>query len=176
MIHWDFFHLQVWSVRFEAVFRCIYFFLKKFLEDISPFRGATDTLFWTSGDISPGFQSQGGYPFCMLSRLCDPQIHLWCDTCWLYRDQNGSKAFLIHLPADIHVCKHWWRFGVQTHECPCRTLQARHHIPLGHSGWVLRCIFYIQECLVWFQKTVCTFEKAITANVVMLKIYLISGG
>ena len=36
-------------------------------------------------------------PFCMLPCLCDPQIHLWCDTCW----QHGSPAFLIHLPADM---------------------------------------------------------------------------
>ena len=29
-----------------------------------------------------------------------PRIHLWCDTCWLYRGQHehGSCAFLIHIP------------------------------------------------------------------------------
>ena len=42
-------------------------------------------------------------PFCMLSHLCDPQIHLWCDTCWLYRGKHSSLAFLIHVSAD-----HWW--------------------------------------------------------------------
>ena len=30
--------------------------------NISPFFGATDTLFWTFGDICSGFQSQGGSP------------------------------------------------------------------------------------------------------------------
>ena len=29
------------------------------------------------------------------------KIHLWCDTCWLYRGQLGSQAFLIHIPADM---------------------------------------------------------------------------
>ena len=29
-----------------------------------------------------------------------PEIHLWCDTCWLYRGQHGSWAFSIHVPAD----------------------------------------------------------------------------
>ena len=47
-----------------------------------------------------GFKAKVG-PFCMFSRLCDPQIHLWCDTSWLYRGQYGSRAFLIHIPADV---------------------------------------------------------------------------
>ena len=33
-------------------------FFKKLLEDISPFCGVIDTLFWTSGDVCPRFQSQ----------------------------------------------------------------------------------------------------------------------
>ena len=40
-------------------------------------------------------------PFCMLSHLFDPQIHISCDTCWLYWGQHGSWAFLIHIPADV---------------------------------------------------------------------------
>ena len=39
------------------------FFLKKL--DISPFCGATDTLFCTSGDVSSGFQSQSAYSHLM---------------------------------------------------------------------------------------------------------------
>ena len=37
----------------------------------------------------------------MLSRLCDPQIHLWCNTCWLYGGQHGSRAFSIRVLADV---------------------------------------------------------------------------
>ena len=40
----------------------------KFLEDISPFCRADDTLLWTSGDVCPGFQSQGGFP-CLHASL-----------------------------------------------------------------------------------------------------------
>ena len=54
------------------------------------------TLFWTSSDVCVGFQSKGGSLF-VLSHLCNPQIHLWCDTCWLYRGQHSSQAFLIHI-------------------------------------------------------------------------------
>ena len=64
------------------------FFLLNFLEDISPFRGATDTPvldFWWH---LPWVSKPMWIP-CMLSHLCDPQIHFWCDTCWLYRDQHG---------------------------------------------------------------------------------------
>ena len=55
-------------------------FSKKFLEDISHFRGVTNTPFWTSGDVCLGFQSQGGSLY-VLSRSSDPHIYLWCDTC-----------------------------------------------------------------------------------------------
>ena len=41
-----------------------------------------------------------GFKACMLSGLCDPQIHIWCKTCWLYRGQHGSWAFSIHILAD----------------------------------------------------------------------------
>ena len=46
------------------------------------------------------------------------------------RGQHGSQSFLIPCTCR-HVHKHWWRFGTQTHDCPCCTQQARHNIPLG---------------------------------------------
>ena len=45
-------------LRGENIKRCYYFKL----EDISPFCGPLIILFWTSGDIFSGFQSQGGSP------------------------------------------------------------------------------------------------------------------
>ena len=38
-------------------------FLKKFLEDRCPFLGPLVPLFWISGDVSSGFQSQSGLPY-----------------------------------------------------------------------------------------------------------------
>ena len=38
-------------------------FFENNLEDISPFCGATDTPFWTSSDVSSGFQSQSESSF-----------------------------------------------------------------------------------------------------------------
>ena len=58
------------------------------------FMGPLISLFWTSGDVCPGFQSQGGLT-CMLSCLrAIPQIHLWCDTCQPLDGQHGSRATL----------------------------------------------------------------------------------
>ena len=57
---------------------------KNFLLDTCPFVGPLIPLFWTSGDVSSGFQSQSG--FCLIWTLwrCTwytfPEIHLWCDT------------------------------------------------------------------------------------------------
>ena len=39
------------------------------MEGIIPFCFATDTLLWTSGNICPGFQNQGGSLACVLYRL-----------------------------------------------------------------------------------------------------------
>ena len=65
------------------------------------FMGPLIPLLWTCGDICLGFQNQGGSHFCVLSHLCDSQIYLWCDTCWLYRGQHGSQAFSIYMLADV---------------------------------------------------------------------------
>ena len=62
--------------------------------------GATDTPVLDFGWCLPWVLKPGWIP-SMLSCLCDPQIHLWCDTCWLYRGQHGSWAFLIHILADM---------------------------------------------------------------------------
>ena len=62
-------------------------------------------LFWSSGDICSQARVD---PFCMLSCLCDPQIHLWCDTCWRYGGQHGSQAFFIHVFADNLFWTYYW--------------------------------------------------------------------
>ena len=100
----------------------VFFFFKIFLEDISPFCGATDIpvldLWWHLHWVSkPGWVHSLA---CFLAcAQWIPQIHFWCDTCWLYRGQHGSQAFLIHIPADC-VRRDWWRFGARTHDRPCR--------------------------------------------------------
>ena len=72
-------------------------FLKKNSKTRVLFVGPLIPLFWTSGDVSPGFHSQGRFLACMLSCLCAiPQIHLWGDTCWLYWDQHSSWSHSLH--------------------------------------------------------------------------------
>ena len=94
----------------EAVFK------KKIWRTWVLFRGATDTpvldFWWHLSWVS----KPGWIPFSMLSHLCDLQIHVWCNTCPLYRGQHGSRAFLIHVltqalvevragaPTQDHLC------------------------------------------------------------------------
>ena len=77
----------------------IQFFYKIFGGNKS-FCGTTDTpvvdFSWCLSWVS-----KPGWIPCMLSHLCDPQIHLWCDICWVYRGQHGSWAFLMYILADV---------------------------------------------------------------------------
>ena len=69
-----------------------FFFFLNFWRTWVLFVGPLIPLFWTSGDVSSGFQSQSG--FCLIRayvlRYTFPEIHLWCNTCWPLGSQHGS--------------------------------------------------------------------------------------
>ena len=80
------------------------FFFKIFLEDMSPFCGATDTpvsdFWWRLLLVS---KPEWVLPYSSLEEayiLCYtfPEIHLWCDTCWPLGGQHGSWAVSTYLP------------------------------------------------------------------------------
>ena len=49
-------------------------------------------LFWTFGNVCPGYKSQGGYHLHVFSCLhATPQIHLWCDTCQPLDGHQAAK-------------------------------------------------------------------------------------
>ena len=70
-------------------------------------------LFWTSGNVCPGFQHQGGSLACFLAwvilRFTSGVIPVNC-----------KGVSMAAKPFDPHACrcvhKHWWRFGARTHE------------------------------------------------------------
>ena len=66
------------------------FFKKSFLADTYPFGGPLVPLFWISGDISSGFQSQSG--FCL--------IHFFVEVNVMYTLQDS--------PLVLHVPTSWW--------------------------------------------------------------------
>ena len=79
-------------------------------------------LFWTSGDVCPGFQSQGGFP-CLDASL---PVH----NRFLRFTSGVTPADCIEVtwqpslfdPCTCScVCRHWWRFGAQIHNRPCHT-------------------------------------------------------
>ena len=51
-----------------------FFFFLKFLADTCPFWGPLVPLFWISGDISSGFQSQSG--FCLIRYFCGGECNV----------------------------------------------------------------------------------------------------
>ena len=56
---------------FVPVRAALFFFKINFLKDTSPFCGATNIyLFWTSGNVSSGLQSQSGSPAICASQGC----------------------------------------------------------------------------------------------------------
>ena len=85
------------SPIWHTVYQNLFFLI---LEDISPF-WALIPLFWTFGDIYPGFQSQGGFPclhaFCAMDSWDSPLVqHLLT---------SGSPAWQ---PSWI-ICKQFWK-------------------------------------------------------------------
>ena len=72
--------------------------------------------------------SKPGWIPCMLSHLCGPRIHLWCDTYWLYKSQHNSWAFLIHVLADMSTSIGGGS-GVWTHNHPCGEQRTVYHSP-----------------------------------------------
>ena len=57
---------SIWSRNF--------FFFLKFLVDTCPFLGPLVPLFWISGDVSSGFQSQSG--FCLICYFCGGECNV----------------------------------------------------------------------------------------------------
>ena len=77
------------------------FFLKNYLEDVSPFSGPLMPLFWTSGEACHGLKTSKD-PLLACFRACIqwiPQIYLWCDTGW----PRWWQAWQLSL-FDPHTC------------------------------------------------------------------------
>ena len=94
-------YVQIFFAYLQAKSTCLFFFFFKFLEDMSPFCGATDTLCLGLLMTSPlGFKARMDPSLaCFVPCLpWIPEIHLWCNNCWLYRGQHGSW------PRSLHAC------------------------------------------------------------------------
>ena len=122
--------------------RTPHFSLKKIWRTSVLFLVPLIPLFWTSGDVSPGLQSQVGSP-CLHASSPVPQIYLWCNTWWPLSSKHGNQAVLFHILAN----KHWWGSRPGSIVCAtpsqCETRQllhlnwampARHQNPIFHSS------------------------------------------
>ena len=94
-------------------------------------------LFWISGDVSSGFQSQGG--FCLnLCRGTFPEIHVWCYTCWPLNGLSCSQSL-------SHMHQQRWelaRFWTGNHPDRRATSEPGTQLLPGSELWLvtLRCV------------------------------------
>ena len=90
---------RYYSSLFVSVF-CWFFFKKKIWRTHVLFVGPLIPLFWTSGDVSPGFQSQGGSLTCVLLRLHtmnssdSPLLRHLLTSCWS-RSYVGISSYIL---------------------------------------------------------------------------------
>ena len=67
------------------------------------FVGPLILLFWTPGDICPGFQSQGSLACLFACIQWIPQIHLWCVTpADLLMASMAAEPFLVPILVHVH--------------------------------------------------------------------------
>ena len=97
-VHNDIHGAYVTSIEFGYFFYFYFYFLNIFWRTWVLFVGPLIPLFWTSGDVSPGFESKGGSLACVLCCLhaMNSEIHLWYDTCWPLDGQHSSWSHSLH--------------------------------------------------------------------------------
>ena len=116
---------------------CTQFYFLNFWRTYVLFLWPLIPLFCTSGDIPPGFQSQGGSLFvcfleCVICRFTTGVTHADCN-----RDQHGSQTFSIHILADVSIDRVEVQARAWTHDCLCGKHSTVYHWPLQLSYCVL---------------------------------------
>ena len=106
-----------WNNNLKHMYSYISFFYYKFLEDISPFRGATDTPVLDFWRRLPWVSKPGRIPrLRALSPACNEFLSFTSGVTpadFL----RSAKPFWSTTCRRVH--KHWWRFGAQTHDRLC---------------------------------------------------------
>ena len=116
--------------------------IRKFLED---------TITWSHWYpcFVLGFKARVDDPSLACFIACaqwNPQIHLWCNTCWPLGSQDASRAILIHILAN----KHWWGCGPGSIMHAAASVWEQADAPrtelcqLGFYGLLLKKIRFIQ--------------------------------
>ena len=113
---------------FEKSFRTQVFFV-----------GPLILLFWTSGDVCPGFRSQGGSLACMLSHLCamDSSDSTLVQYLLLYSSQQGSQSFSESFEP-LYLQMYLQTFMGLKPTTEHATAQCS--LTFDHSGWAGRCL------------------------------------
>ena len=123
--------------KYALFFFSVLCFFNKILEDISPFRGATDTpvleFWWHLVTSALGFKARVD-PLHTFSLVWSSDSLLL----WHLLTAKGSAwhLSLINPCTCRHVHKHWWKFGAQAHDRACH----KQHSVVNHSATTARLI------------------------------------
>ena len=91
-VQWQLRYVSIYLLYIEQKVISNSWFFKKKLVDTCPLWGKRYPCFWTSGDVSPGFQSQSGQSHLhLVEAYWFPEIY-WYDIYWSLDGQNGSQA------------------------------------------------------------------------------------
>ena len=123
-------------------------FKKKFWKTYVLFVGLLIPLFWTSGDVSPGFKARVDPSFaCSVACMqWIPEIHLWCNTCWCLGGQHGSQWHSLYAcsrdrmlgfdrETSYTVSRHALVFWLDESFEPSKVY---HCLPIDFIGWSLQ--------------------------------------
>ena len=113
----------------------VFFIDLKFWKTWVLFVGLLIPLFWTSGDVYSGFQSQSGHPYSSLAEVFVLHVHLWCDTCWPLGGQQGSRAISSTYLQGIG--------GTQNRELSCRRSQCELSQARRSTDWAIPARLFI---------------------------------
>ena len=99
----------------------------------------------------PGFKARVD-PLLACFLICmqwNPQIHFWCDTCWLYSSQHDSRAFWTHTLENTSTSIG----GAQTHDRACRnkrlvTIRPGHSKISHNFTHCFSCLKCLQTCKI----------------------------
>ena len=120
----------------------------KIFVDTSPFSGATDTpCFRLLVTSAMGYKARmESLLLCFLTcAQWIPQIHPFCDTCWLYSCQHGSRGFSSHVLVDISTSTG----GARTHDRACRNIITSYFLFLTEANDLLVNSFVLKASVFW---------------------------
>ena len=118
------------------------FLFVKFLKDISIFEGPLILMFWTSGDVCPGFQSQGGSLTWVLHHM--------------HATDSPADLLVASMAAEpywsmyFHIYKYWWGLSPESRVHCLAACDKTDALPIE----LCQYNFFCYREILWFNITI----------------------